>query len=315
MPILSPFILQPPPPPILSYLTPSDPLQWLPRLCSCFILILVSPCILALSIQSVLAYRLVHPHFALLPVHPDILRHSTTWAIARCWWVYQLGGCVWAITGLGNAPILSDDLGRRLGRLASWTVEALSRIGGENHRGRLELWEEEITAVEDQVCVGVLKMQGVDTRPIAGFRLDHVPTSRPDLTAVEPPSPLSSLSQRSRRSQRAILFLAGGGYVTGFPLVHPFVFSLLKSFPPKAYSVLAPNIRRSLSYDRSFPVPLLDALAGWCRLRQTYEAEEIIVVGDSAGGGLGWSLVAYLAAVRERCGLGVPGGLVLISVG
>ena len=144
-------------------------------------------------------------------------------------------------------------------------------------------------------------MDGLQRDPVIGFQLSSNTSKRP---------------ADMQRRKKAILWLTGGGYVTGYPLVDPILFSLLRELP-WGYTILGPNVRKSLSLDRAFPVPLLDALAGYVHLREEgYEAEDIVVMGNSAGSGLSWSLITYLAAIDEAGlgHLGIPETVIMISV-
>lgn len=153
--------------------------------------------------------------------------------------------------------------------------------------------------------------------------------------------------------RKVYLFFAGGGYVTGWPLVHPFIYSLARSFEPEPAcldptvdlprrAIFAPDIRKSLSVAHAFPIPLIDALAAYQYLLGLgYEPEEVMLLGDSAGGGMVWSVLAYLCALaqkeekeraqlpaftaegtdrrverelhKKKMALGLPGGVVMIS--
>ena len=127
--------------------------------------------------------------------------------------------------------------------------------------------------------------------------------------------PLTSSESESKR-RKAILWLAGGGYVTEYPLNDRPIFSLARTLPP-GHRILAPSVSRALSLERSFPVPLLDALAAYAHLRMMgYAAKDIAIIGNSAGGGLAWSLLSYLVALDDGAAgmLGVPRAVVMISV-
>ena len=65
-----------------------------------------------------------------------------------------------------------------------------------------------------------------------------------------------------------------------------------------------------------FPAALIDALAGYLHLLKLgFQEEDIIIVGDSAGGNLALALTRYLILNKEQCrGLPkVPAALVLLS--
>ncbi|KAG8691701.1 hypothetical protein FRC11_012452 [Ceratobasidium sp. 423] len=128
-----------------------------------------------------------------------------------------------------------------------------------------------------------------------------------------------STRDRARAGEKVILNLHGGGYIIG--TAHP---EDLTANIPRGY--LAQGISRVLSVDyrlsstdpyptvAPFPSALLDALAGYVYLTRTlkFEPQNVIVSGDSAGGNLALALVRYLRDSPEL-GLGMPGGLVLIS--
>jgi acetyl esterase/lipase len=63
-----------------------------------------------------------------------------------------------------------------------------------------------------------------------------------------------------------------------------------------------------------FPSSLIDALAGYVYLLRNlgFKPQNVMVAGDSAGGNLALALVRYLRDNPEL-GLGMPGGLLLIS--
>jgi acetyl esterase/lipase len=151
-----------------------------------------------------------------------------------------------------------------------------------------------------------MSQPGLHVKPIHAFWLDS-----------HDPSGGKSLDTSLIRNQRAILWLAGGGYVTGYPLNDRPIFSLAQNLPIGEYRILAPSITRALSLENSFPIPLLDAVAAYAHLPdQGFESENITIIGNSAGGGLAWSLMSYLVALAggEISSLGVPSALVMISV-
>lgn len=333
MPLLPASFFQPPTPSILLLVPPSSPIQWLIRF-SIFLLALASLPFLAiltpLSILCLTSPIAAIRQLAPLPIHPDNLPPKRTRrdSILRGVIAYFLGGCIWSITGIGTAPEFSHSGARRLAHIVAWLVNYFGGYG--RSASRLEVTEETIPPFPDELNVGIFANKDLHKPRIEALWLHHVLVDSPS-TRI----PSSSGSPPSQR--RVFLFFGGGGYVTGWPLVHPFVFSLTRSFPPlsrqdlpigdlPAFAVFAPNVRKSLSRERAFPVPVLDGLAAYTHLRcKGYRPEEITLMGDSAGGGLAWSVAAYLAILQESqtrrqgakagADLGVPGALVLISVG
>lgn len=108
------------------------------------------------------------------------------------------------------------------------------------------------------------------------------------------------------QENRAILYLHGGGYGIGSPLSHRhLVGQLCEKSGLVGYSLayrLAPETR--------FPGAVDDALAGYKGLLELgLTASNIIIAGDSAGGGLS---IACALAIKEA-GLPQPAGLFVMS--
>lgn len=93
---------------------------------------------------------------------------------------------------------------------------------------------------------------------------------------------------------RAILYLHGGGHVAGSPRVyHPLAGRLAKALRAE---VVLPDYR--LAPEHPFPADLEDAVVAYeGLLAQGWSPSRIVVMGDSAGGGLS---LALLLALRER---------------
>ena len=106
--------------------------------------------------------------------------------------------------------------------------------------------------------------------------------------------------------QKIILFLHGGGYVTGSALTHRMMCALLAK--ATGAKVLVPDYR--LAPEHPFPAALEDTLKvyRWL-LAQGYSSANIIIAGDSAGGGLS---VAATLALRDA-GASLPAAVVCLS--
>ncbi|ORY26679.1 Alpha/Beta hydrolase protein [Naematelia encephala] len=309
MPLCSSSVFQLPIPPVLYLIPPSHPIQWVIRLLFLIYSLLVAlPLILILAPISVWIHTTSLRVLAPLAIHPDNLPPSRSFlsSARRAIAVYAVGNFVWSVTCIGSAPESTDRISRWLATLCVWIGNRMSKRVGRG--GTLVLEEEMLETIPSSACLGILSEPDLDRRPILGFTLRRVLQPKDNPT-------------QAPRPRRAILFLAGGGYVTSWPLVHPFIPSLLAALPPNDTFLLAPNIRKALSKSRALPVPLLDALAGYIWLRQHgWAPNEITLIGDSAGGALCWSVYAYLAIVKEdarKAGrkdeLGLPGNLLLIS--
>ncbi|KAJ3553417.1 hypothetical protein NM688_g3626 [Phlebia brevispora] len=121
-----------------------------------------------------------------------------------------------------------------------------------------------------------------------------------DTTAAE------SVAQ-PKRKERVILYLHGGAYYLSSPATHRLItIPLSKHLDARLFALdyrLAPETR--------FPGPLHDAVSAYFRLVDDLHIspENIILSGDSAGGGLALALMMYL---RDN-GYPLPGGGILMS--
>lgn len=101
------------------------------------------------------------------------------------------------------------------------------------------------------------------------------------------------------RPRRAgvILHLHGGVYLMGSPRTHRAMLARLSAMT--GLRALLPDY--GLAPERPSPVALEDALAVWRALvGRGYRPDEIVLSGDSAGGGLMLALLARLLAAGER---------------
>jgi acetyl esterase/lipase len=109
-----------------------------------------------------------------------------------------------------------------------------------------------------------------------------------------------------QHTDRVILFLHGGGYVSGSPRTHRNLTAEIARVT--AGRVVAPDYR--LAPEAPYPAALEDAwTVYWWLLVQGVPAPRIVVMGDSAGGGLA---IALLLALRDA-GLPLPAGAAGLS--
>ena len=102
-----------------------------------------------------------------------------------------------------------------------------------------------------------------------------------------------------------ILYFHGGGYVMGNPRTHAALGLYLTR--KTGLPVCLPDYR--LAPEHPFPAAFDDACKVWDTLRaRGYGASQIVLAGDSAGGGLALALLAHLCARGER-----PAALVAFS--
>ncbi|MBO4367145.1 MAG: alpha/beta hydrolase [Clostridia bacterium] len=103
----------------------------------------------------------------------------------------------------------------------------------------------------------------------------------------------------------AVLYLHGGGFCAGDLEYAKWYGKALCS--EINVPVLCPAYR--LAPEHRFPAALLDALEAYRWLAERYDAGRIVVIGESAGGGLAFSLVLKLKELKQP----MPAGIVGIS--
>lgn len=96
---------------------------------------------------------------------------------------------------------------------------------------------------------------------------------------------------------KVILYFHGGAYFAGSGKSHSAMLARVSRL--SGYEVCAPDYR--LLQDGPFPAAVDDALQVWQHLLALgYRPEDIIISGDSAGGGLAFALLALVLARGER---------------
>lgn len=118
--------------------------------------------------------------------------------------------------------------------------------------------------------------------------------------------PAEWLAPEGPADGKVILYLHGGAYLMGNCSTH----RQLVSYLARACRVRAVMIEYRLAPENPYPAAIEDALAAYRALRdQGYANEDIVIAGDSAGGGLS---TALLLSLRDA-GEGQPAGAVLLS--
>jgi monoterpene epsilon-lactone hydrolase len=114
------------------------------------------------------------------------------------------------------------------------------------------------------------------------------------------------LRPKNARKDKVLFYLHGGAYVLGSPRTH----RQLVSHTARAAGVIAVLPDYRLAPEHPFPAGIDDAVAVYRGLLESgFKAEDVIIAGDSAGGGLS---VATLLALRHA-GLPMPVAAVLLS--
>lgn len=107
--------------------------------------------------------------------------------------------------------------------------------------------------------------------------------------------------------EKVILQLHGGGYIGGMTNAHR-AFAGLYSEVGKGIPVLSADYRVAPEYP--YPAALEDASAAYMwLLDHGFDARQIVLAGDSAGGGLAMALCMYLRDHEYE----LPGGLIAMS--
>jgi acetyl esterase/lipase len=101
-----------------------------------------------------------------------------------------------------------------------------------------------------------------------------------------------------------LLYLHGGGYFACSPQTYRAVTA---SFALAGFKTFAPDYR--LAPEHRFPAGLDDAVAAYRGLLESLAPQQVVIAGDSAGGGLS---MALLLSLRER-GIPLPAAAVLFS--
>lgn len=110
-------------------------------------------------------------------------------------------------------------------------------------------------------------------------------------------------SRNNKASDPVILFLHGGAYCIGKPSIYKSFFGHLAK--QSGLTIFAPDYR--LAPENPYPAALDDALLVYQHLLNQYD--KVIVMGDSAGGGLAVSLAVSLRDLKQT----LPAALVLMS--
>ncbi|KAJ5753366.1 Alpha/beta hydrolase fold-3 [Penicillium nucicola] len=109
----------------------------------------------------------------------------------------------------------------------------------------------------------------------------------------------------NQRSNRVMLYIHGGAYFFGSVDTHRY---MMQRHARKIKGrVFAPDYRLSPQFP--FPCGLQDSMAAYLWLLESYEPSEILLAGDSAGGGMALSM---LVIMRDQ-DIPLPAGAILIS--
>ncbi|EXJ91292.1 hypothetical protein A1O1_04402 [Capronia coronata CBS 617.96] len=128
-----------------------------------------------------------------------------------------------------------------------------------------------------------------------------------ELTAdwIEMRTHYNELKKKGVKSRRIMLYVHGGAYYFGSVDEHR--YQMQRHARKLQARVFAPRYRLAPQFP--FPCGLHDCLAAYLFLLTLHESTEVVLAGDSAGGGL---LVSMMCLLRDQ-GLPLPAGAILIS--
>lgn len=178
--------------------------------------------------------------------------------------------------------------------------------------------------VSEKISIDVLRglvtgsQFGIYPFPVAAFwqwKSVAAAVSRGKVISVKPGNDVAGVGSGPALSadERMVLFFVGGGYHSGHAPQGPLSWTVCRQ---TSLRVLGVNFRKATSDSRAFPAALQDALAAWVYVtkRLKFKPENVILMGDSAGGGLALSLQLYLSShVWTGTSLGRAKKLVLHS--
>lgn len=141
------------------------------------------------------------------------------------------------------------------------------------------------------------------------------------VSAPHSPAPEISTTTPVLPGEKVIYYLHGGGYVvlSAHPVYTITILSGLLHALRTVRRVFAVEYRLSVAQPYTptapFPAALMDALAGYVYLVDTlgFAPEDILVVGDSAGGNLALALARYLVEHRNHTYLATPSGAEVVD--
>ncbi|WP_457650007.1 alpha/beta hydrolase [Profundibacter sp.] len=159
--------------------------------------------------------------------------------------------------------------------IRKWLINVGSRLVAKRHLARVQ----EIPDVRRSFHR--MAQLGFHTPPLSLFLED---------TLAERPALWVSSGVKSR--EKVIYYIHGGGYVAGSPETHKNMLAALSQL----CGIQACLIDYRLAPEHAFPAAIDDVLAGYLALLERgYAPENIIIGGDSAGGG------AVLVLLSELC--------------
>ncbi|KAM0754762.1 alpha/beta-hydrolase, partial [Meredithblackwellia eburnea MCA 4105] len=227
-------------------------------------------------------------------------RHRPTWTWRQRFIYPIFHRIVWSFTGVGG-PLweITDQDAREISTIV------LAEEKKRPQDKRVHVWVEDIQPPRDEERWIV--NEAVDPRG------EVLPQATPcfwfDLEKNE------SGRRLARDGERVVLFFIGGAYTLGNPSAGHIAFEQARK---SGLRVAGANYRKATSESKGFPAALQDAITVYKHLACDLGYRDIVISGDSAGGGLALTLQLYLANTLAKSAniptsFVLPSGLILLS--
>jgi len=144
-----------------------------------------------------------------------------------------------------------------------------------------------------------------DAPVLARVEAEAVRQTGPGVGVAPPPAPAEWFAPRAAKPRGFVFYVHGGSFIAERS---PRITHLVARFAAAAQArVFAPSYR--LAPEHPCPAAVEDILAAWTWFQETWPAEPVVALAESAGAAI---LLAALQQARAR-GLPLPSGVVLLS--
>ncbi|KAK4706034.1 hypothetical protein P7C70_g182, partial [Phenoliferia sp. Uapishka_3] len=214
-----------------------------------------------------------------IPVH--VPGRYRSWTIIQRICYPLVSRSIWAIAAMGGAPSDVSFTSERTIPISSRVVEWVGStfLGWE----KVRIWVDDVEPkVKGETWV---RGQALDPRG------EVLPVTVPCFWLERDVEEVAGW-RKARDGERVVLYFVGGGYISGGPAEANRCFELARN---TGLRIIGANYRKATSETRSFPAALQDAIVVYQHLVQDLGYRDIVLAGDSAGGGLAVSLLLYLS--------------------
>ncbi|SCZ97011.1 BZ3500_MvSof-1268-A1-R1_Chr4-2g06929 [Microbotryum saponariae] len=224
--------------------------------------------------------------------------HKHSWTLLQSIFYPILKRLIWSITDVGGAPRFSDDEARTIPR---WTVWLLRVVYPGSERVVVHVEDAEPS---NEGALG-LDVELVDASTSIYYRGEAydpsgviLPSSVPLFWFEQPRQEQKShvAGRRAGPRERVVLYFVGGGYSYGSPIEGNRCYTIAQK---TGLRVVGANYRKAVRPETAFPAALQDAITAYKHLLDL-GFKDIVLAGDSAGGGLAITLLLYFCKTLVR---------------